>query len=136
MPPNALINEAEAASILKYVLSLADTNAANRALSGSFNPSLPAGDPGQGSVIVRAVYADQQVEQAPSLSGEAIRILRSPVLGASQAGVKQETESSGKHDLYLVFRNGDAKVGAKLMTLSSVRLGAGPDKLLRVRPRA
>jgi cytochrome c len=206
MPPNALINESEAASILKYVLSLADTNAANRALTGSFTPTLPAGDAGRGSVIVRAVYSDQEVEQAPSLTGEAIRILRSPVLGASQAGVKRQIESggrglvakhgavvgfqgidltgvrrlgisvaatprdqhlggtievrrdsadgellgqtrvepkalagapgrggppsipvevkesTGRHDLYLVFRNGDAKEGAKLMSLSSVRL--------------
>ena len=90
MPPNALINESEAATILKYVLSLADTNAGSLALSGTFTPKLPAGDAGRGSVIVRAVYTDQGEEQIPPLTGESVRILRSPLLSATQAEVKQQ----------------------------------------------
>lgn len=92
MPPNALINESEAATILQYVLGLASTNDAGLALSGSHAPRIPDGDPGRGSVLVRAVYTDQGEEQATPLSGESLKVLRSPLLPAVQAQVKERIE--------------------------------------------
>lgn len=99
MPPNALISEAEASTILKYVLSLADKGTAPLALAGSFTPKIPQGDAGKGSILVRAVYTDQGEEQAPPLTGESVKILRSPTLNPAQADVKQLAEASGRGTL-------------------------------------
>ena len=117
MPPNALINESEASTILKYVLSLADTNAGNRDLAGNFTPSLPEGDAGRGSVILRAVYTDQGEEQAAPLTGEEIRVLRSPTLDAARADVRQQTEPGSRGT---VTRRGSV-IGFKNLDLTGVR---------------
>lgn len=117
MPPNALINESEASTILKYVLSLADKNAGAHALAGNFTPKLSAGDSGRGSLVLRAVYTDQGEEQAPPLSGEGLRVLRSPMLDASRAEVKRQTESGGRGTL---ARTG-AVLGFKQVDLTGVK---------------
>jgi cytochrome c len=116
MPPNALINESEAAAILKYVFSLGDPNAGILPVSGSFTPIAPEGDAGGGSVIVRAAYTDQAQDQAPSLSADAIRILKSPTLAAAQADVKEQTDSGMRG---MVARRG-AVLGFKGVDLTGV----------------
>lgn len=117
MPPNALVTEAEASTILKYVLSLADKNAGNLALSGNFTPTLPDGDAGRGSVIVRAVYTDQGEEQVPPLTAESVRVLRSPLLNANQAEVKQQAQGGSRG----VTAKRGAVVGFKKVDLTGVR---------------
>lgn len=117
MPPNAHVNESEAATILKYVFSLADPNASQLALAGDFTPKLPAGDTGRGSVVVRAVYTDQGEEQAPPLTGENLRVLRSPVLAAASADVKQQLEPGMTG---LTAKRG-AVVGFKQLDLTGVK---------------
>lgn len=116
MPPNALINEAEAATILQYVLSLAETNSAGLALAGGQVPRIPSNDAGRGSVILRATYTDQGEEQAPALSGEALKVLRSPLLPAAQAQVKQGIDGSPRG---LVAKRG-AVVGYRQVDLTDV----------------
>ena len=117
MPPNALINEAEAATILKYVLSLADTNAGKLNMTGSFTPKLPDTDAGRGSVVLRAVYTDQGAEQATPLTAQYIHVLRSPVLSAAQADVKQHAESGMRG----VMTKLDSVVGFKNVDLTGVK---------------
>jgi cytochrome c len=117
MPPNALINEAEAATIVKYVLSLADKNAGSVALSGSFTPTPPKGDTGRGSVILRAVYTDQGAEQALPLTGTSIRVLRSPVLEVTEAFVKSHTEPGSRG---IVAQKGGV-LGFKSVDLTGVK---------------
>ena len=117
MPPNALINEPEAATILKYVLSLAVTNAGARELAGQFTPTLPEGDVGRGSVVLRAVYTDQGEEQAAPLTGESLRVLRSPTLTAAQAEVKQQTASGNRG---VVIQRGSV-LGFKRVDLTGVK---------------
>ena len=117
MPPNALINEPEAATILKYVLSLADKNAGTRELAGKFTPALAEGDAGRGSVVLRAVYTDQGEEQAAPLTGESVRVLRNPTLTAAQAEVKQQTESGNRG---VIIKRGSV-VGFKRVDLTGVK---------------
>ncbi len=117
MPPNALINESEAAAILNYVFSLADAHASGLPLKGQFTPRLPEGDPGKGSLVLRALYTDQGEEQAPALTGEMIRVLRSPFLTAAAAQVKEKADPGFRG---LVARNG-ARVGYTGIDLTGVR---------------
>lgn len=79
MPPNPFVDETEAATILKYVLSLADPAGPRLPLAGEFTPKLPPRDPGTGAILVWAVYTDAGDELAPPLTGESLRLLRSPV---------------------------------------------------------
>ncbi len=123
MPPNALINEGEAAGILKYVLSLADPKAAGLAPAGEFTPRVPEGDAGRGSLVVRAVYTDQGEEQATPLTGESLRLLRSPVLTPASAEVKQGLEpgmlgQTAKRGAVVGFRNLDL-TGVKQVEISA-----------------
>jgi len=92
MPPNPFVNETEAATILKYVLSLADPAGPRLPLAGEFTPKLPPRDPGTGAILVRAVYTDQGDELAPPLTGESLRLLRSPVLPVTEAVVREGVE--------------------------------------------
>ena len=117
MPPNALINESEAATILKYVLSLADTNAGRLNMTGSYTPKLPDTDAGRGSVILRAVYTDQGADQATPLTAQYIHVLRSPVFTAAQADVKQHAESGMRG----VVTKQDSVVGFKNVDLTGVK---------------
>lgn len=117
MPPNALINEAEASTIVKYVLALADKDAGTLPLAGTHVPRVPEGDAGNGMLVVRAVYTDQGEEQAPPLTGESVRVLRSPSLNPGRADVKKATESGARG---LVARRG-AILGFKGVDLTGVR---------------
>ena len=106
MPPNATIAENDAATILKYILSLGDKAGQPLPLSGSFSPQLPTGDAGRGSFIVRAVYTDQGGDGVPALSGETIHVLRSPTLAANKPDISNDIEATD--------RNATAKVGGHL----------------------
>lgn len=117
MPPNALISEAEAAVIVKYVLSLADTNSLRLAPIGAFTPRVPEGDAGRGSIVVRAVYTDQGEEQASPLTADGIRVLRSPTLGVAQADVKELTEPGARG---LVVKQGSV-LGFRKVDLTGVQ---------------
>lgn len=92
MPPNPFVNETEATTILKYVLSLADPAGPRLPLAGEFTPKLPENDPGRGAILVRAVYTDQGDELATPLTGESLRVLRSPVLPVTEAAVREGAE--------------------------------------------
>lgn len=96
MPPNALISESDAGTILKYVLSLAGDRGPSRPLAGTYTPELPRGDLGRGTVILRAVYTDQGEEGLPPLTAEGVRVLRSPALSPAQADVIQGVDVGGR----------------------------------------
>lgn len=97
MPPNASIGQADADAILKYILSLGEKGGQPLPLAGSFSPKLPAGDPGRGSFIVRAVYTDQGGEGAPALTGDTVQVLRSPILAAKDANVAKNVEANDRN---------------------------------------
>ncbi len=85
MPPNASITDADAAVILRYILSLAGDGGPSLPVAGRHLPRIPAGDPGRGQVILRAVYSDQGVDGLPPLAGDSIQVLRSPLLAVGQS---------------------------------------------------
>ena len=89
MPPNAAVNESDAAAILKYVFSLGAKNTQRLPLVGDYAVQLPEGDDGSGSLIVRAAYSDKGEDLAPSLSAQSIKVLRSPTLTVARADKSQ-----------------------------------------------
>ena len=112
MPPNTLVVEAEASSILKYVLSLAQTNHQSLPLSGTYAPEIPVGDVGRGSLIWRAVYTDQGEEGLPPLTSEQVLVLRNSTLAVAQAEILKGLEvgergTTAKAGTHLAFRQLD-----------------------------
>jgi cytochrome c len=94
MPPNALVSEADAASILQYVLSLGGQSAQTLPLSGEFVPQPPKGDD-SASLILRAVYTDQGGDANAPLSSQAVKMLRNPVFSIQEA---RQTSGLEKRD--------------------------------------
>lgn len=128
MPPNHSINETEAAAILKYVFSLSDSGANRKPLSGEYVARVPEGGEG-GSFILRAVYRDQGDEIAPPLTGQGIKVLRSPRLSAASADASEKVElgrfgASVKNGAYLGFKNLDLS-GVASVEISAFAMSFG-----------
>jgi cytochrome c len=89
MPAHPLVGVHEARTIAEYMLSVNDKRLSSLPLQGSFTPTLPEGDPGRGSLVVRAAYTDKGAGDLPGLTSEAMTVLRSPRLGPQSADVQQ-----------------------------------------------
>ncbi len=76
------LSTADAAEMVKYILSLANEKAKEKALpvKGSYTAQVPAGDKGKGVYIVRASYEDQGANGIPSLRSEQSFVLRNAKL--------------------------------------------------------
>lgn len=112
MPPNATINEAEAGTILKYILSLGGSTDDKLALAGEYLAAIPSGDDGTGKLILRASYLDNGEEIAPPLPGQSIKVLRSPTLAVTAADdrkgvVPGRTGATVSASGYVAFRQLD-----------------------------
>jgi cytochrome c len=89
MPAHPLMSVREAQTIAEYMLSVNDKRLSSLPLQGTFTPSVPEGDPGRGSLIVRALYSDKGAGELPPLTTESTTVLRSPRLGPLTADVQQ-----------------------------------------------
>lgn len=78
MSAHPQLSAADAAEMVKYVLSVSGEAASNNALpvKGSYAAKLPAGDKGKGVYILRASYEDKGAKGLPSLRSEQTYVLR------------------------------------------------------------
>jgi cytochrome c len=119
MPSHPLMSSRDAQTIVEYFLRSGDeSTVASLPLTGTYAPTVPAGDTGRGAVVVRAVYSDKGAGALPPRTGEAVRVLRSPRLGVLQANATENADvsiarGSGlasaavKHNGYLAYRGVD-----------------------------
>ena len=72
------LSTADAAEMVKYILSLSNEKAKEKTLpvKGAYTAKIPAGDKGKGVYIVRASYEDQGSNGLPSLRSEQSFVLR------------------------------------------------------------
>lgn len=87
MPAHPALSRTEVTAIVHYILSTNEKSFHALPLAGSYTPQLPEGDPGTGSVIVRAVYSDRGAAGLPSQTTERTVVLRSSKVGAGSADV-------------------------------------------------
>ncbi len=82
MSAHPQLSEADAKRMVDYILSMDDVQAtiASLALTGKVNPTVPEGENGQGSFLLRASYADKGAGAIGSLSGVDYIALRNPFL--------------------------------------------------------
>ena len=89
MPAHPLITMHEASTLAAYMLSVKESRLSTLPLSGTFTPTIPQGDNGRGSLVIRAVYSDKGAGDLPMQTAEALTVLRAPKLGPTQAEMQQ-----------------------------------------------
>jgi cytochrome c len=121
MPAHPLISMHEARTMAEYMLSAADKSLSTVPMSGSYTPIFPEGDPGRGSVVLRAVYTDKGAKELPAQTAEALKVLRSPKLGADTADIKngiQPAPARGSSGAVIPRANGH--IGFKALDLTGM----------------
>lgn len=92
MPGHPAMSEADARTIVDYILHVNDKTLSSLPLQGDYTVTIPKGDKGLGSVLVRAAYTDRGVnggKNVPSQTAEQMLILRSSQVSAASASVRQ-----------------------------------------------
>jgi cytochrome c len=89
MPAHPLLTMHEASTMATYMLSVKESRLSTLPMQGTFTPTIPAGDNGRGSLVIRAVYSDKGAGDLPMQTAEAVTVLRAPKLGPTQAEIQQ-----------------------------------------------
>lgn len=94
MAAHPQITRPQAASIVEYIMSLAEPKPATKALplKGSFTTLAPAGDNKRGGYLLRVAYQDKGTEAMQPITSEKIIALRNPVLDPELADVSDGTQ--------------------------------------------
>lgn len=79
------LSKEDAATMVEYILSLADEKPSGLPLSGSYTPTIEPGQSDQGVFIIRAAYTDLGANGIPGLKSEKVMLLRNANLNAYEA---------------------------------------------------
>lgn len=87
MPAHPGIALADAKNIVDYIINVTDKNINTLPANGTYTGSIPEGDNGKGSHIIRAAYTDKGNKTIPKQTSEATIVLRSPNVTAATAPI-------------------------------------------------
>ena len=125
MPAHPVLTDEQAAAIVAYIMSLADTAARAPSLpaSGSYTPPAGSGENPQGVVVLRAEYTDRGANGMPPITGDRTLVLRSPTVvvanGELSEGVSKQSAEGIPVPITVVSRSG-ASVALKQIDLTGV----------------
>ncbi|HKC39858.1 MAG TPA: PQQ-dependent sugar dehydrogenase, partial [Gemmatimonadales bacterium] len=126
MPAHPALSEAQAAAMVAYIMSLADTTrgAPGVPVRGTYTPPTGSGDAPQGVVQLRAVYTDRGANGVPPITTEQALVLRSPSVvvasGTMSDGVSKQNAEGVPVPITVVSRSG-ARVVLEKIDLTGVR---------------
>jgi cytochrome c len=113
MPAHPALTDEQAAAMVAYILSLADTTQAPSPalpVRGTYTPPAGSGDAPQGVVQLRAAYTDRGANGMPAITTEHTLELRSPTVivanGDLSDGVSKETDERVPVPIALAHRSG------------------------------
>jgi len=94
MSAHPQISEPDAALMVKYIVSLGDTQLKTKSIatSGTFKEAVPAGDNARGGYLLRVAYKDKGTPQLGALTTEKIIALRNPTLDPEKAEAAKGTQ--------------------------------------------
>ncbi|WP_223833842.1 PQQ-dependent sugar dehydrogenase [Spirosoma profusum] len=94
MSAHPQLSQADASTIVTYILSLSDEPKSVKSLpvSGNYTLNIPTSQSSKGVFIIRAAYSDRGTPSLPPISTEKLVMLRSPVLFPEQADSSKGTE--------------------------------------------
>ena len=127
MPAHPALSDVQAAAMVAYIMSLADTTprAPGLPVRGTYTPPAGggSGDAPQGVVQLRAVYTDRGANGMPPITTEQALVLRSPSVvvanGAMSAGVSKQSAEGVPVPITVVNRSG-ASVALERIDLTGV----------------
>lgn len=123
MPAHPAMSVADASTIVNYMLHINDKTFSTLPTEGSFTPTIPKGDNGKGSVLVRAAYTDRGNKTIPAQTSETTLILRSPVVNAYEAtlskGVEEKGQRAGKGIDVITYDK--SYIGFKKLDLTGIK---------------
>ena len=93
MPPHPGLTLDEARTIVRSMLSVKEKVFRTLPLSGRYTPRVPPQETGSGVFLIHAAYTDTGVDGLPPQTADAIRVLRSPLMMARNADMKQGVTS-------------------------------------------
>ena len=89
MPPHPSLTLDEARSIVRLMLSVNEQTVRTLPLTGTYTPTVPPGESGAGMFLIHAAYTDNGRRGLPALTSDAIAVLRSPLIMAKDADIRQ-----------------------------------------------
>jgi cytochrome c len=122
MSAHPQLSESDAKRMVDYILSMDEVQptVASLPLSGKVNPTVPEGENGQGSFLLRASYSDKGAGNIGSLSGVSYVALRNPYLNpelsVDRKGIQVLTTPNVS---YMVLGN-DAHIAFKGIDLTGI----------------
>ncbi|RYC68974.1 PQQ-dependent sugar dehydrogenase [Spirosoma sordidisoli] len=128
MPGHPAMSVADARILVNYILHSTEKTFSSLPLQGSYTVKLPEGDPGKGSVLIRAAYTDRgsQVKggkPVPAQTAEQMLVLRSPEMDASTAavikGADVKAKGMGKGENVIPYQN--SYIGFRKLDLTGIR---------------
>ncbi len=116
------LSRSDARTIVGYILSVADTQKTKTLpLKGMYRLSVPEKTSPYGSFVVRAFYRDKRVGNIPSNPGEAMYILRFPVLYPEKAEFQKNTKQVVTPAKEFYMESDGAYFGFKDIDLAHIR---------------
>jgi cytochrome c len=116
MPAHSALSDEQAAAVVSYILSLADSGEGARGASlppsGSYTPPAGSGDAPQGVVVLRAEYSDRGANGMPAITSDTTLVLRSPTFvmasGEMSDGVSRQSAEGIPVPITVVSRPGSS----------------------------
>jgi cytochrome c len=123
MPGHPAMSTADASTIVRYILHITDKPFSTLPAKGTYTVTLPEGDNGRGSVLIRAAYTDRGGKTVPMQTGEELIVLRSPDVKPSDAPmskhVEMKTQIMRKDFVAVPYDNG--YLGFKQIDLTGIK---------------
>ena len=125
MPAHPALTDEQAAAMVAYIMSLADTTrrAASLPVRGSYTPPVGSGDTPQGVVVLRAEYTDRGANGMPAITTEQSLVLRSPSVvvatGEMSEGMSKQSVEGMPFPIAAVSRS-SSSVALKQIDLTGV----------------
>ncbi|WP_229310896.1 PQQ-dependent sugar dehydrogenase [Larkinella soli] len=120
MPGHPAMSETDARAIVDYILHVNEKTLSSLPLQGEYRLTIPKGDNGRGSVLVRAAYTDRGGRAVPAQTAEQLIVLRSPQVSAASAPVKKGVEvKAGRTENIMAYPN--SYVAFRQFDLSGIR---------------
>lgn len=121
MPAHPTMSVTDARTIANYILNIDNMTLERPQTKGTYTFTIPPGDNGRGTYIVRAAYTDRGAGSIPSQTSDTVILLRSPRLDPLNASTIKRGAVRDQLDEYVfITAKPDSYIGYKGLDLAGV----------------
>lgn len=123
MPAHPSIPQADAHAIVKYIMNINTKTINTLPVKGTYTATIPEGDDGSGTYVVRAAYSDRGNKNIPRQTAESTIILRSPRMSPADASIRKgvAVRINGMDGKVNAIPNTNGYLGFKKIDLSGIQ---------------